>query len=401
MWAEGKDSRLLGPCPGQNVASRFWYRVNNAPLAGKQQMKQKAVQDPFQYARQEAEKAESRCLIGPEKECGPKIIKAHWLQQTKLKLIAKDGKVLVMTPDLRKPVRAKLAMPRTWRQYFEIRSISNRLMTGRMACAYHDNQTFSEIENRRLDPSNLHHCLLLAYRAVLFQLHEKRVAAKTFETLAPSHRLFAVQYRLLREAVSEVSRAKAHLDKLVFAGRAPNGAPEMEHVHVSIESGPSVAASAVIMRDGPRIAFTPRELEAVIEAGVPRSPYPVPIIITVYPEPKKHIAIVSFLKGTESLARIVVPAIDEPRRGHAAALLSKTLLEESENIIVSPTAWQSFGRAKRRRIFQQFDGTVPRPVPVAAPRGTVMSESLATTVAHSHEPAFIDEGDPEELNLFT
>ena len=404
MWAESNDSGLLN----QFTTTESQHASRNQPqrrdVADSQQMKQKkAVQDPFLDAMQQAEDAEARCLIGPPEECSPKIVGAHWLQEAKLKRIAsKDGKVLIMTVDSRKRAHSSTgAAPPRWESFFEHRRIGNRLMKARMACAHHDTQTFSKIENRRIDPQNPEHCLLLAYRAVLLQLHGKRVAARTFETLAPLDRLYALQHLYLTEAVREVERAKVQMDQQVFQSKASGTTSHMDHKYFSIKSEPRVAASAVIMRGGLQVAFTPRELEAVRKMGIPRSAYAEPIIVTVYPEPSEHIAIVSFPKGLESLARIVVPAIDEEKAGQAPALLSKTLLEESENIAVSPTAWKSFGKAKRRRIFQQYINTIPRPVTASMPAGATPSESLATEIAHSYEPEFIDNCDPEEVNLFS
>ena len=123
--------------------------------------------------------------------------------------------------------------------------------------------------------------------------------------------------------------------------------------------------------------------------------------MTVYPEPGRQIAVASFPRGSESLARIIVPAIDEPSEGRAAALLSKTLLEEAENIVVSTKAWENFGDAKRQRIREQFMATIPKPQLVPVPTVvTAIPEQLVSQIAYAHEPDFVDNCDPEEVNLF-
>ncbi len=134
---------------------------------------------------------------------------------------------------------------------------------------------------------------------------------------------------------------------------------------------------------------------------IPRSPYEVPIILTVYPEATKQVAVVSFPKVNEALARVIVPAIGETNAKKAAALLAKTLLEESENITVSPPVWNSFGRGKRRRIFKQFMDSISQPVFLPADQEPAISEQLLSEMTHDHVPAFIDECDPEEVNLFS
>ena len=364
--------------------------------------RERLVKDRFLDALRRAEEAEARCLIGPPQECSPKIIEAHWLQEAKLRQIAsKDGKVLIMTPDSKKRVRASGAMASTWKQQFEVRSIANRLMKGRMACRHHDIQTFSKIENRRVDPTNPEHCLLLAYRAALFQLHEKRVVARTFGIMAQADPSFTPWYRHLQQGADIVERVKVQLDNQVIQGTASVATSQMDHRQIPIESEPKIAATAFMLRDGPTLTFTPRELAEVRRLRVPRSAYEVPIILTVYPEPTKQVAIVSFPKGRESLARIIVPAIGEADAKKAAALLSKTLLEESENIMVSLLVWNSFRRTKQTRIFEQFMGASSQPVFFSADQERAISEDSLTEMTHDHVPAFIDDCDPEELNLFS
>ena len=136
-------------------------------------------------AREAAEAAEARCLIGPDSECGGKIIQAHSIQRAKLKLIANHGKVLSMSPDLRKVGRwtATGEGPSKWEHVFDERSISNRLLKAQMACDIHDKRVFAPIEDSPIDPTNPHHCLLLAYRASLFHLYKKNMVRTMFEEI--------------------------------------------------------------------------------------------------------------------------------------------------------------------------------------------------------------------------
>ena len=111
-------------------------------------------------------------------------------------------------------------------------------------------------------------------------------------------------------------------------------------------------------------------------------------------------AVISFPTGWESLVRAVVPAIEERDAHRAAALLSKTLLESTENIVVSPDAWESYGPHRRRDIYQHFSGSVTPPIGIPLPVGESMTHEAATQLMSEYEPEFLDARDPEEINLF-
>ena len=95
----------------------------------------RSLLESFAKTARRVENAEARCLIGPPNECSDKIIKAHSIQEAKLRLIAdKRHKVLIMTPDPSKTVyRALQGEPQLAKgdYFFERRTIRNRLLTAR------------------------------------------------------------------------------------------------------------------------------------------------------------------------------------------------------------------------------------------------------------------------------
>ena len=358
------------------------------------------LSEHFAKARRQAEDAAVGCLIGPVTECSQKIIWAHSIPKARLRLIAdKRHEVLIMTPDPNKMLYHALKSEQD--NFFERRKIRNRLMTARMACERHDNQVFSKIEDNQLDPSDPEHCALLAYRAVLFELYKKKVSRDFFSALHLLDPIVPFYRDFMADGVRAAEDAKTQLEKDLFSWHGVGSSSAIDHQAIVIESEPQVAATTAIRRDG-SIPFTPRELGEVRRRRVPRLPNGVSIVMTVYPEAERQIAVFSFPKGTGSLARIVVPAIDESDQSLVAALLSKTLLEEAENIMVSTKAWQRFSDAKRKRISEQFMGTIPKPLLVPVPTGvTAIPEELMSEITYAEEPDFIDNCDPEEVNLFT
>ena len=354
-------------------------------------------------AREAAEATEAKCLIGPESECGDRIIRAHSIQRAKLKRIAEDDKVLSMSADLKKVGRwvATGEQPARWDHIFDYRSISNRMLTAQMACDVHDKQVFAPVEDTPINPQDPRHCELLAYRAVLFHLYKKNIIRNMFEDLFSDDPYFDIVMSNWREDATEAKRVKDHLDASLFATSTVRSPRALAHVALEIRVPPRIASTAVIMRGGRREAFTAREQQEIDQQGLPYSPQEFPVLLTVYPEKNKHVAVVSFPRGMERLARIVVPCIRQPTSRLAGALLSKTLLEETENILVSPRWWRSLSKAKKKRIFRQFMESLPKSTEVLVPNAmTSLPPQTANAIAADVEPAFLDAIEPETINLF-
>ena len=351
------------------------------------------------YALASARASEAKCLIGPSSECAGPIVRAHSVQRAKLALIADaKGRVLLMTPDQQKLgmwVARGTRQSRHDDDFFEYRNINNRLLTSRMACARHDKEIFAEIEDDKLDPRNDRHCVLLSYRAALFHWHQKMTLHREFSVLANAYPAFEVIRRYFASDARSAERTVSELSAEVSSTK-PHPA-RIVHRHLIIDSPPRIAATGVIMRGG-KYALTPPELEQASSMILPVTE--VPIVVTVYPETDHEVAVISFPAVWESLARVVIPAIEEEDQRLAAALLSKTLIESTENIMVSPLAWDGYGSRRRDAIAEHFVASIGVPIEIPAPLGATVSHDYASAMVSQQEPAFLDERDPQDINLF-
>ena len=204
-----------------------------------------------------------------------------------------------------------------------------------------------------------------------------------------------------REDAIEAKRVKDHLDAALFGSSSTQALNDLDHVMVEVSGPPRIAATAVIMRGGRREAFTPREQQEIERQGLPYSPREFPVVITVSPEKNGHIATISFPKGMKRIARAVAPCVAHPNGRNSAALLSKTLLEETENILISPKWWHSFAKSKKKRIFRQFMESIPKDTEVLVPDSmTTLPPGAANAIAAEVEPKFLDTIDPRTVNLF-
>ena len=351
-----------------------------------------------------ARKAEARCLIGPRSDCSGKLVEAHSIQKAKLRLIADEqGRVYTMIPDMMKSIAMMSAKENTRdQQFLQHRSINSSMMTRKWACSYHDSITFSKIEKESIDLNNEEHCLLLAYRSVLFDFFQKCVVLKWFQELAWEFQtnMFFPQIFNHSERKRMVDKFKIQMEGALL--RLKNGEDSsMSHKIITINSTPIVAATIVTWREGESIN-APRELDEIKRANLLRPLSELPLFITVYPEHDRNVAILSFPKGWDSLVRVFMPAFWEEDVNRASALLSKTILEETENIMISPAAWHSFSVEKQKRILDQFIVTMPQTVLIRTRNGdpNIPEEDLSNFL-YRRDPDFVDNSDPEEFNLFS
>ena len=351
-----------------------------------------------------AENAEAQCLIGPLAECNEKIIGAHSVQKAKLRMIADEyDKVYILTSDVVKSITMKSANEyKREDEFLQYRSINSKMLARKWACSYHDNKTFALIEKNSIDLNDEEHCLLLAHRAMTYECFAKRVM----------HRFYV-------EKSSEFPSVQSNLEIIVHAGRRDlamefhkrirqsvldfqNGKDSvMDHRYIFIRSRPRIAATLVTTRGG-NIVSTKREIEEIERMNILVPAIEIPLIVTVYPEIDKSVALLSFPKGWEEFVRIIMPAFWESDESIASSLLSKTLLEETDNIMISPAAWHAFSKKKQRRIMDQFVLTAPRHifVPADAEGAELLSEEVISERMYERDPDFIDHSDPKELDLF-
>ena len=350
--------------------------------------------------------AEAQCLIGPQSECDDHFVEAHFVQKAKIRLISdKYGNVYSMIPDMKKNIAILGAKEITMMQNFiQYRSISNQTMTGKWACSYHDNKTFSLIEKNAIDPENEEHCLLLAYRATLFNHFQKHLRAKyswgLFEEF-PDRRKFIFPHFLIHfdhQRISERFNLQVkHALQCVQAGQKS----DMEHRVIYINRPPRLVATIATLRGGESIA-TPNEIKRMERNKVLVPSTEIPLIVTVYPEVDSHVAVLSFPKGWSPFVRNAMPAFWEENDNYCTALLSKTILEETENIMISPSVWESFSDQKKQRIVRQFSVTIQHDlVQQHSNDPNIIQEEVLSNFLYRRDPDFVDNSDPEEFNLFS
>lgn len=295
------------------------------------------------------------CSVALPQNCSEPAIKGHVIPEAKLKVIA-DSKLSVRTasPDIIKGLHLS-AKPRRdgedSRRGFERRAIGHEIMTRRFACATHDNQTFSLLENAAINWQDPRALALMSYRSVLAQLQSDAFFVSVYSRIKlamPVIPEMEVQLQNCRERIS----LKRDFESIITNGKYD----EWDYEVIDFQARPTVAASVVMNRRFTLDEYASLGSDIVLPAhnwGYKT----IPIIINVCPDLKHQMAVVAYPKWAKAQARIMVQALDERDVQMKAALLSRTLLEESEIIMISDDFWQSIS-ATRRSVIEGYFATI-------------------------------------------
>jgi hypothetical protein len=209
---------------------------------------------------------------------------------------------------------------------------------------------FSPIEVGLIDPANPEHAFLLAYRAVLYELHASSAAAWQLQT-AYSKR---VELGLDRgDQPSEAGLWATHRIVVAFetyqyklrfdAGYLSRDFSLLSHDIIRVPvARPSIASSALFSLD---------HLERAGES--------VRVCITVLPiTAQETVALLSYLNDDASLARAELAPLLEKSGTRQAFELSRRLLNNCENFVISPEYVASWTERKRRAVTEYFVRTL-------------------------------------------
>jgi hypothetical protein len=227
----------------------------------------------------------------------------------------------------------------------------NKATTFAGLCESHDRELFAPIETQPLALDDSSQLFLLAYRAVLFELHATCAAgallhaayAKRVELgIDPKGKLSpAGQYATERMAIAfETNLYKLRFDQALTSG---DTAFLLHDVSLLEVSRPTVAASALISLDG----------VANDEGDVVR------ICLTVLPVDQTRIAaVLSYLPEDAPLARVHLDRIITTRGAHQMYELSRRIINHCSNFVIAPHYFDSWAQRKRDTIREYFVRTI-------------------------------------------
>jgi len=282
--------------------------------------------------------AEFSCCFAAPPPCPHPAIRAHSVQNARsFDLLAVDGHLV--SPTIRLDAKTGLLV--------DLAHVGrNHATTFSGLCVKHDREIFAPIETGILDAENPEHRFLLAYRATLYEVHaacaaawqvqmgyQKRVELGLDPQDEPSRTgLYAVDRMIVSY---ETYRYKELFDTAYMERQFT----VLEHDLVTLQvTEPTVAACALFSLD-----------------HIPRGDDVVRVCLTILPlEPSRTIALFSYLQADAPLARAELSRILTSSGAHQKYELSRRLLNNCHNFVVSPRHVASWSAAKRRVITEFF-----------------------------------------------
>lgn len=285
----------------------------------------------------------SRCFAPPSL-CPEVAVRAHSIQNARcLDLLESQGHIMAITLRLDAKKGPIARLDRVGR---------NEATTFAGLCADHDRKIFSPIETASLDLDDPEHRFLLAYRATFYGVHAACAAAWMVQTGylkttqlginppdAPSMAgVFAVDRMIV---AYETFCYKAAFDRAYLE----RDFELLEHDLLNLPvPEPTVAASALFSLD---------HLE--------RGDDVVRVCLTILPvESCKTVALFTYLKADAPLARKVFAPILQSTGERQKHELSRRLLNNCQNFVLSPRFVASWTPQKRKLIVEYFVRTVFR-----------------------------------------
>jgi hypothetical protein len=284
----------------------------------------------------------SRCFA-PGALCDEAAIHAHSVQNAKvLDHLAREGHVIAPTHkmDVDKGILVELS---------EVGR--NKATTFAGLCRVHDAGLFAAIENHELDLANPEHLFLLAYRAVIYELHacsaagwmlqlgyQKRVELGLDPKDEPSPAGLRATGRL---AVAY----DTYLYKLRF-----------DEIH---ESGPFASLTHDVLRLDVQTATVAASAMFSLDELFNAENQVVRVCLTIVPiAPTQTVAVLSYLAQDAALARAHLARIIQSSGAHQKYELSRHLLNHCSNFVLAPAFVDTWTAEKRQLITDYFARTV-------------------------------------------
>lgn len=285
------------------------------------------------------------CCLAPGKRCKQKAVRAHSIQnQRVLHALSDSGHVMMLN----------LEIDRTTGPHVELRRVGrNEATTFTGLCGEHDSQLFRPIDLEVLDLRNPAHLFLLAYRSVLREFHAKLRGAnmtQAFYRDAVAHgRASPEPPDLLgTEAAMQIADAYSfYRFKFEFDRWFVRSAfDELRHEVITLDNtGPVLAVSSV---------YSIIDNMAVLERRLD----PEGIVLNAFPSESATQVVFSYKARQRPAFAAYLTELRTATGHYQRYLLSKIILANCENLVLSPQFCRGLTDERLRVIKHYFKGTI-------------------------------------------
>jgi hypothetical protein len=283
----------------------------------------------------------AKCFA-PGMRCPRPAIRAHSVQNARvLDMLADDGHVIAPLVRLDANSGPSIQFERVGR---------NRATTFAGLCGEHDHQLFTVIDSGEIDTDNAEHAFLLAFRAVLYEVHATSAAAWQLQMGylkrtelgldpkdEPSEAGIMATHRMI--VAYETFMYKQKFDAAYLTGDFSI----LTHDVLTLNATrPTIAASTLFSLD-----------------HLIRGDETVHVCLTILPlQHSKTVAVFSYLNEDAELARSELQPVLAAPADERAFQLSRRLLNNCQNFVLSPTYFASWPPEKVAAITNYFVKTL-------------------------------------------
>ena len=286
----------------------------------------------------------NRCLA-PFHSCDERAIKAHSIQNNKvLKDLSVNGHVIMLYLEQNLDKGPIISFKNVGK---------NDATTFAGLCAKHDNGLFQPIDGNDFDLYRKNHLFLLAYRSVLKELYSKmaaadqinRVYAKAVDyKMVHSHNIDLLSKMVVTKLAEAYSfyRFKHYFDCIYKY----EDYELIEHQIIKIDHNyPTIAVNSI---------YSPVNYLSTLETRL----FPPCILLNVFPQGDFTFVVFSYFKEHSSKIKNYIDIITNANGDCQKYLVSKIILSNCENFVLSPTYYATFNQEKKRKIKDFFMKTV-------------------------------------------
>nr|WP_170294273.1 SEC-C metal-binding domain-containing protein [Heliomicrobium undosum] len=282
------------------------------------------------YKELKRESKIKQCLHPCKDECSERIIGAHSLQNNKiLKQISDNGCVYMPYPKNDNP----FAVITKWGRK------EATVFTG--FCGYHDNELFKPIENNTFDYSD-EHIFLYTYRCFALGYHRK------LENVNLQHKILGRRPSLIgiddidqlflgeKLAVSDLEECKEVFDRAIISKQYN----VLTSVVWKFEKTINFAASGhtALCKD-----LNGELVQDIMDIHTPMKH----VFFTVFPEGDKTLCLLSWVKNKHDIFANYKSQLLNLSDNERIIYLNNLIPMEAENIVIKPSAWESFQSDKK------------------------------------------------------
>ena len=287
----------------------------------------------------ESKKEFEKCFW-PKVNCSQPPIRAHSIQNSQiLNQLAHKNHVIMLVPKQNLTTEPQIEFKLVGR---------NQATTFAGLCSEHDKQLFLPIDSNQFDPNNEEQKFLIAYRSILREFHTRCKVAKNQQNIYLQSINIGVSNptdfnQTLQSVKSFIDVYELYKYKIIYDNMYNNNLfSDIQHDLIQIENRNSPLAVSSIIEAVDNIKSQSKRTERKF------------IVFNVFPFLKGMIILFSYIKYHKNELKYFTNDIINNSGEYQLYLVSKTILRNCENFVISPAHFNNFSENKKQIIIDFY-----------------------------------------------